>query len=380
MTNNLNEKRSYHVIIAAIVSALVVMLCGMITGMVYAVRVHRAGDSDSDVAGYLLEDAAYGLRNSMSALRLCNEVEPAESINRTALVFAVRAETALECNKEDWADCRCKEQFLNDMVTVLHSYSTERTIEMSDKLYEYAAKFYDCVMSDKNGKAENNDKFEYDGELIENTSDNDHKTEITDEDIENAKTLVESALNATHTEHVGSWGGHIEFNVERNGTTGYALVCGDKIIEYSFMRGEDQEGADVTSAQKLALEAAEACGYDNLTVKYSGETGKSVSVIMCKNYNGALAGDDVATAVVVGDKVVAFSAGKCDSEHRNIPTVKKTESEARRALKSETSTGTLLVRKVNGKERVCYEYRYELDDGVHYVYVCAENGKQMEVK
>ena len=40
----------------------------------------------------------------------------------------------------------------------------------------------------------------------------------------------------------------------------------------------------------------------------------------------------------------------------------------------------MVVRKMNGKERICYEYRYELEDGVHYVYVCAENGKQIDIK
>ncbi|MDE6401830.1 MAG: hypothetical protein K2L54_04365, partial [Clostridiales bacterium] len=60
MTNNLNEKRSYAVIIAAIVSAMVVMLCGLVTGLAYAVRERRAAPDESRlIAGYLLSDAAY---------------------------------------------------------------------------------------------------------------------------------------------------------------------------------------------------------------------------------------------------------------------------------------------------------------------------------
>ena len=117
MTNNLNEKRSYAVIIAAVVSAMIVMVSGLATGLVYAVRERRQAPPDDSrlIAGYLLTDAAYSLRNSMSALRLCNEPEPAEEINRTALVHAVRAETALECHDDDWAGNRSKEQFLNDV-------------------------------------------------------------------------------------------------------------------------------------------------------------------------------------------------------------------------------------------------------------------------
>ncbi|MDE6293345.1 MAG: hypothetical protein K2L88_01835, partial [Clostridiales bacterium] len=147
MTNRLNEKRSYAVIIAAVISTLVLMVCGMVTGLVYSVREHNEsyGDNGRAMAEHLLTDAAYSLKNSMSALRLCNEAEPAEEINRTALVYAVRAETALECHDDDWADNRSREAFLNDIATILHSYSALDTIDMSEKLYEYAAKFYGSV-------------------------------------------------------------------------------------------------------------------------------------------------------------------------------------------------------------------------------------------
>lgn len=374
MTNNLNEKRSYAVIIAAVVSAMIVMVCGLATGLVYAVREHRDSPDESRlIAGYLLSDAAYGLRNSMSALRLCNEAEPAEAINRTALVHAVRAETALECHDDDWADSRSKEQFLNDVATILHSYTPEQTIKLSEKLYEYSAKFYASVTDGT--------PFEYGGELIGGgggASDED-ETPVTEEQKAAAAELVKNALKTDRTEFVGAWGGHIEFFAERNGKTGYALVCEDKIIEYSFIREDDAEHTDVDTAERLALEAAAACGFDDLTVKWSEDLGRSVGIIMCKSYNGALAADDCASAVVSGGEVVAFTAGKCEANHENIPTVKKTEREASKAAK-DGGKGTLVVRKVNGKERVCYEYRYDLEDGVHYVYVCAENGRQMEVK
>ena len=101
---------------------------------------------------------------------------------------------------------------------------------------------------------------------------------------------------------------------------------------------------------------------------------------MCRSYDGAMACDDSAMAVVGGGKAVAFAAGGCDNKHSDIPTPKVAEGDARKALKSDTSEGRLVVRKMNGRERICYEYRYELDDGVHYVYVCAENGKQIDVK
>ncbi len=103
--------------------------------------------------------------------------------------------------------------------------------------------------------------------------------------------------------------------------------------------------------------------------------------MLCKHYGDALACDDFATVVVHLDTVVAFTAGGCGHEHKDIPPVEKSETEARKAVKdTQGRKGTLVVRNVKGKERVCYEYRVELEDGVHYVYVCAENGKQMEVK
>ena len=375
MTNNLNEKRSYAVIIAAVVSAMIVMVCGLATGLVYAVRERRQAPPDDSrlIAGYLLTDAAYSLRNSMSALRLCNEPEPAEEINRTALVHAVRAETALECHDDDWAGNRSKEQFLNCVATVLHSYTPEQTIELSEKLYEYSAKFYVSVI----GGAE----FEYNGELIESNGvqEDEEQVEVTQAQKDEAQKIVQAALDPERSEFVGAWGEHMEFYIERDGKTGYALVCNNKIIEYSFMREDDAEHTDVDEAERLALEAAKACGFDHLTVKWSVDLGKSVGVIMCKSYGGALATDDCANAVVSGGEVVAFSAGKCETEHKDIPSVKKTEREARRATK-DGDKGTLVVRNINGKERICYEYRYDLEDGVHYVYVCAENGKQIQVK
>ncbi|MDE7164865.1 MAG: hypothetical protein K2O04_05540 [Clostridiales bacterium] len=372
--NYKQTKKDYRVIIAAVAVTVIVMLGGMISGLVLAIRQRSENaafnDSSKLMAESLLRDSAIELRSTMSALRLCNEVEPAENLNRTGLVFAVRAEAALECHSDDWADSRAKEQFLNDISTVLHTYTAERTMEMSDLLYEYSSKFCDWVL----GGAE----FEYNGELIP-ASGGDHDQEVSEDDITAAAELVKSALETTKAEYVGDYGGHIEFNVERNGKTGYAVVCGTKIIEFAFVRGEGAD-TDTETAKKVALEAAAACGYDGLEVKWCETTGKSVSVIMCKSYDGAIACDDSAIAVVYGGETVAFTAGGCDAEHKNIPSAKKTETQAHKALRRETDNGTLVVRTMNGEERICYEYRYELDDGVHYVYVCAESGKQIDVK
>ena len=373
MTNHLNEKRSFAVIIAAVVCTLIIMVCGLTTGLIFAVRQHNEQEADSgrQMSQYLLEEAADGLRHSMSALRLCNENEPAESINRTALVYAVRAETALECRVDDWADSRDKEAFLNDITTVLHSYTPEKTMELSEKLYEYSAKFYASVTR--------GEKFEYGGELIESKGEPEETEEITDERKQEASRLVESACEASRVEFVGAWNGHLEFYIERDQSTGYAVVCRDKIIEYSLTRSDDGEQTDAETAKATALESAKKCGYADLKVKWSETVGRSIAVIMCREYDGALATDDYATAVVYNGEVVAFSAGGCDHKHENIPKAKKSETEARKATK-DGKDGMLAVRTVNGKERICYEYRYELDDGVHYVYVCAENGKQMEIK
>lgn len=374
MTNNLNEKRNYAAIIAAVICTLILMVGGLTTGLIFAVRQHNeqaAVDEGRQMAQYLLQEAASELRHSMSALRLCNEKEPAETINRTALVHAVRAETALECHVDEWEDNRNKEAFLNDIATILHSYTPEQTLDLSEKLYEYAAKFYDSVMR--------GDTFEYDGELIQTVGEEQAPDELTPEEKDKAAKLVQSTLEASRVEFVGAWNGHIEFYTEKNDSTGYAVVCNGKIIEFSFTRAEGGESTDVETAKEIALETAEKCGYPDLKIKWSEKVGQSIAVIMCKEYDGAIATDDCATAVVYKGATVAFSAGGCEHKHENIPQAKKSESEARRATKSGES-GTLVVRTVNGQERICYEYRYELDDGVHYVYVCAESGKQMEVR
>ncbi|MDE6201772.1 MAG: hypothetical protein K2M47_07880 [Clostridiales bacterium] len=369
-----HKSKGYGIIIAAVAVTIAVMLCGMISGLVLAVRQRQENaafnDSSKQMAGYLLRDSAVELKSTMSALRLCNEVEPAEDLSRTGLVHAVRAEAALECHTDDWADSRAKEQFLNDISTVLHTYTPEQTMQMSDMLYEYSSKFCAWVTDGT--------EFEYNGELIP-ASDGDTDASVTEDDIKAATETVKTALNADKAEYVGDYGGHIEFNVERDGNSGYAVVCGNKIIEFAFVRGEATE-TDTEQAKQIALQTASACGYDGLEVKWCETTGKSISVIMCRSYDGAMACDDSAIAVIHGGKTVAFTAGGCDNEHKDIPSHKKTERQAHKALKSETDDGRLVVRTMDGKERICYEYRYELDDGVHYVYVCAESGKQIEVK
>lgn len=368
MTDDFNERKSFAVVITAVIISLAMMLGGAISGLVLSSRAHRDRRTDEGriMAERLLIDAADSLVHVTSALRLCVEEEPAEALNRTALVHAVRAETALECHTEDWADSRDKEAFLNDLATVLHS-SPERSMELSDKLYDYSVKFYKSVSEGQS--------FEYDGSLVE--KEDTETGEVTEEDKKAAQKLVQEALGAEKVEYLGEWGGHIEFNIARGGRSGYAVVCGKKIVEFAFIRGEESE-TDKQEAERIALETAAACGYKELSVKWSEVTGKSVSVVMCKSFNGALAADDCATAVVFGGEVAAFSAGGCDCEHGDLPPVKKSEREASREAVG-GGKGMLVVHTIDGKDRVCYEYRYELEDGVHYVYVCAETGKQIQV-
>lgn len=369
-----NKNKGYGVIIAAVAVTIAVMLCGMISGIVLAARQRKENamfnNSAQEMAGYLLRDSAVGLKSTMSALRLCNEVEPAESLSRVGLIYAVRAETALECKSGDWEDSLNKEQFLNDVYTVLHTYTPEQTMELAGKLYEYTDKFCSWVVDGA--------EFVYDGELIK-SEDGAHDDDVTEDDIAAAEKTVQEALNAS-CDYVGDYGGHIEFNIERDDSTGYAVVCGKKIIEFSFMRDEDAGTDTIETAKAIALRTAKACGYDGLEVKWCEQIGKSISVIMCRSYDGAMACDDSAMAVICGGKAVAFTAGGCDNKHSNIPTPKVDEGTAHKALRSDTAEGRLVVRKMNGRERICYEYRYELEDGVHYVYVCAENGRQIDIK
>ncbi|MCM1368578.1 MAG: hypothetical protein NC184_07205, partial [Roseburia sp.] len=324
MVNDLNEKRSNAVIIAAIVTTLVIIVGGLVSGLVLAVRRRGETSAEKDpLARFLLVDSAQSLMGSMSALRLCNEEEPAADIGKTALVFAVRAETALECDGADWEGNRSKESFLNDVATVLHTYDVRQTIEMSDMLYEYSAKFYDSVTNDT--------EFDYNGELTGGATEEEGEAP-TQAQIDAAAARVEEALGAT-AQFVGAWNGHLEFGIERDGGYGYAIVCGDKIPEFSFMREQNVEDADADYSG-IALDCARKCGYDGLTVRYADRVGSSVAVIMCKELDGALACDGPASAVVYGGKVVAFSAGDCDCEHNDVPKAKRSEAEARRAAPS----------------------------------------------
>ena len=101
--------------------------------------------------------------------------------------------------------------------------------------------------------------------------------------------------------------------------------------------------------------------------------------MLCKTIDGAMCRDECASVAISGGEAVAFTAGCCGGDH-TVPKAKVDEAKARRAAPDAAGEGVLVSRVYGGRERVCYEYRYELDDGVHYVYVCAENGKQMQVK
>ena len=53
MVNKLNEKRSFAVIIAAIVTTLLIIMGGVVSGLVLAVRNHREPDDGRQYAAHL---------------------------------------------------------------------------------------------------------------------------------------------------------------------------------------------------------------------------------------------------------------------------------------------------------------------------------------
>ena len=213
-----------------------------------------------------------------------------------------------------------------------------------------------------------------DGEKIERKAD--------DAAVDKAAERVKRALGADVVTHIGGYDGKLEFNVERDGNSGYATVEDDRITEFAFVHGggSDDGEADEKSARAEAERITKECGYDGLSVCSTEVKNDFFLVKMCKRIDGALACDECASVVIVDGEVVAFTAGKCNCDH-DVPSPKFTEREARRsAPDGARGEGVLVTRIVDGKERICYEYRYDLEDGVHFVYVCAENGRQMQVR
>lgn len=385
MVNKLNEKKNNAVKIAAVISAFVFVLAALVTGMILGINKKHRVESNSSVARHLLVDSASELNHTMSALRLCNREEPAQDLCNNGLVYAVRAETALECVNGEWSESRAKEAFLNDVAAVLHTHEPMKAVEKAELLYKYSDMFYKHVA---HGSA-----FDYNGELTADMSargavradENTDKTSDNSDDekaVASATERVKKTLEADKVTHVGGYDGKLQFNVERGGKSGYAVTEGDKITEFSFSHtgGSDGMSSDEKLARAEAERVAEACGYGELSVCSTDVLNNFVLVKMCKNIDGALACDDCASVMVIDGKAVAFSAGKCTCDHEP-PAPKISESEARKAApKGARGKGVLVARTVNGKERICYEYKYDLEDGVHYVYVCAENGEQMQIK
>ncbi len=382
MINDLNEKNSHRIILAAIISAFVFAIAGLLSGLIPGIINREKHRQETKIARYLLIDAADGLNHTLSAMRLCNENDTAWELGKTALVYAVRAETALECDNTN-GDNRAKEAFLNDVATVLHTNKPLDAVKLSEKMYEFSAMFKEHLTSGA--------EFVYNGELTENGGNNGGtdngaggEEDADKEEIAAAEKLLQTALGTERSEFIGAFDGKLEFNVERDGKPGYAVTEGTRIVEFSFAHSGSGEGEnmDEKAAGEVALECAEKCGFTGLEI-FNSDIRYDFGIIkLCKNIDGAMACDECASVAVVGRgeeiRAVAFTAGKCETMHK-VPQAKFTEEQARKSAPGAKYPGVLVTRTVNGKDRVCYRYRYDLGDGVHFVYVCAENGRQMQV-
>ncbi len=373
MTNNLNEKKSNTLIIVALVCALTFTIAGLIAGLAAGIsRKSRNEATQPKMSRFLLIDAADGLRHSCSALRLCNEQETATETSKRALVYVVRAETALECDGGFWCDCRAGEGFLNDAAAILSSSDPKTAVENADELYGLSREFYKHVAIGA--------PFEYNGELENKSGGSDDvgaQTKIGNH--VDARKIVDKVLGSFKLKEVGAYGDMTEFASEFC----YATVRRGKLSEFAFAVGGLDSG-DSADAEKTAEELASKCGYDGLSVYATQENDGVTTVKLCDKQGGAYCRDECATVIIADGKVRAFSAGHCGGKHE-VPTAKVDELSARKAAPQKFASSLQgegrLVTTFDGKrDRVCYEYRYELDDGEHYVYVCAEDGKQMQVR
>lgn len=368
------EKRNGCVTVAAVVSALLFAIFGLVPALWVGVsRQKQAPETDRRMSRMLLVDAAGSLRGALSSMRLCNEPETAASVGKTALVYVVRAETALECEDDGYESSRDKEAFLNDVYAVLTAPDPMEAAYRAELMYEYSVKFYEHVA--------NGAEFGYNGELTAKpTTLPAPAPEPTEDDISAAAERVKSVLDADNAEHIGGWDGKLEFEVTRGETNGYAVTEGKRIAEFSFANGGAQSAdVDADKAVEIALDCAAVCGYPDMEA-YNVETNEGVATVMlCKNIDGAKCSGECATVTVSNGAAQSFRSGDCDCDH-DVPSVKVEESKARSAAPKASGEGVLVTYNDGTRDRVCYEYRYELDDGVHYVYVCAENGKQAKVK
>ncbi len=368
MTNNLNEKKSMIVPVAIIVS-LLFALSGLTAGMILSVRMRMIRDEQNEtrMSSYLFVDASAGLRGKASALRLCNNEESASKVMEDALVYAVRAETALECDGGVWSECRAKEAFLNDACALLAG-KTSVAMQKADALYMYSTALCESL--------ENSTEFDYDGALADGTAT--EKTEEPNaEEITRAEKTLDQALEVDSAEYIGGFDGRIEFDISIGDRRGYAEVCGDKICEFALGGGhsDGQEG----DPQELALDIAEKCGYKGLEVYSSSTVGKVTTVKLSHVIDGAACRDECASALIEDGTAIGFSAGQCEKNH-TLPSVKVSEEQARKNAAGSSDAGRLVTTNDGTRDRVCYEYAVECEDGMHYVYVCAENGKQIQVR
>lgn len=213
--------------------------------------------------------------------------------------------------------------------------------------------------------------------------------EITEDEAQNA--LKNYFTNATDIMKIGESSGTTAsyiYSFTNSGETCYAEITkqGGLLIEYSCYRSITNPTLTNEECKGLAEEYAEAFGYNNLTVVWVANSNSTVYVNLAYTQDDIIYYNDLIQIKVASDDgtLLAIEATNYILNHteRSTMEINYTEEDALATISSklEVETIRLAVIPYGNTERITYEIFGSYNDEYYFVYVCAQQNCELEIK
>lgn len=175
---------------------------------------------------------------------------------------------------------------------------------------------------------------------------------------------------------------------EINGSLAYAniTVNGGRLIMYSYKGSCGGVEYDEAAAKTEAENFLTAAGYKDLVPVWTNIDNNLYTINYAPEINGAIIYPDLIkvrvcaeTAMVIGIEATSFYK---NHKQRTAETPSISKSEARKFVSEDlevTSARLAIVPYGQKAERLCYEFTGTKDDEIYYVYIDAQNGRQIEM-
>ncbi len=205
------------------------------------------------------------------------------------------------------------------------------------------------------------------------------------------KKIAELFKDATDIQKTGETSGampcHI-YEFKQNGELGYAEItkAGGVLKEYNCYRSVVDPKITTDECKGLAEEYAEQCGFNNLSVVWVSNKNSTVYVNMAYTQNDTIYYNDLIQLKIASDdgKLVGINATNYIVNHKQREPKEiiytKTQASQKITDKLEVETIRLAVIPYKNTERITYEFFGSYNNDYYFVYVCAEQNCELEVK